>query len=144
MTLSNDQVGKIAGKTSAMTKTALHLTDEDLTRYRATARRREARERQEMQHRLEQARTVARQAADRLKNEFEASRVILFGSLARGQFFHRCSDIDLAVEGIDDKLFWRAWSALDAITSEFEIELVSVEAASPRLRQELKREGNEL
>jgi predicted nucleotidyltransferase len=129
---------------SKVTKTAGQVTDQDMITYRATARQREEKERQELIRRSERAYTLAQQAAKLLKTKFGAERVILFGSLARGDFFHRRSDIDLIVAGIKSKDFWRAWAELDTLGNEFEIDLVDINTISPNLRLEIKREGVEL
>lgn len=136
-------IGRGKGKT-AMVKTAAQVTDEEMTVYRATARQREERERREQVQRTQCAWTLAQQAAALLKDRFGARRVVLFGSLARRDFFHRRSDIDLAVEGVKSQDFWRAWCALDTLGCEFEIDLVDVETASPALRLEIDQEGVEL
>jgi predicted nucleotidyltransferase len=128
----------------ATTKTASQITAADMARYRATARKRAAQEQQAQLQRADQARAVAREAATLLKEKFGAGRVILFGSLARGDRFHRRSDIDLAVEGVRPQNFWRAWAALDTLGHRFEVDLVDVESASPALRQQIEREGIEL
>ena len=127
-----------------MVKTAAQVTDKEMAVYRATARQREEQERQAQAQRARRAWTLAQQAAALLKERFHARRVVLFGSLARRDFFHRRSDVDLAVEGIKSQDFWRAWSALDTLGCEFEIDLVDVETASPSLRLEIEREGVEL
>ncbi len=127
-----------------MAKTALQVTAKDMVIYRATARRREKQERQSLIQRAQQARIVAQQAAKLLKEQFGARQVILFGSLAQGGFFHRRSDVDLAVAGLKSQDFWRAWSALDTLGSEFETDLVAMETVSPRLRLEIEQKGIEL
>lgn len=127
-----------------MVKTAAHITDEDMVVYRATARRREEQARQEREQRTQRAWILAQRAAALLKGRFGARRVILFGSLARPDFFHRRSDVDLAVEGIKSQDFWRAWSALDALDHDFEIDLVDVGRASPLLRGQIEEKGIEL
>ncbi len=127
-----------------MVKTAAQVTDEEIAVYRATARQREERERRDQARRAQRARVLAQRAAALLKERFGARRVVLFGSLARRDFFHRRSDVDLAAEGIRSQDFWRAWSVLDTLGCEFEIDLVDVETASPSLRLEIEREGIEL
>jgi predicted nucleotidyltransferase len=126
-----------------MVKTAVQVTGEDMVVYRATARRREEQEHQELERRTQSAWMLAQRAAALLKGRFGAKRVILFGSLARSDFFHRRSDVDLAVEGIKSQDFWRAWSALDALGCEFDIDLVDIGGASPLLRGQIE-EGIEL
>jgi predicted nucleotidyltransferase len=127
-----------------MAKTAVQVADKEMAVYRATARQREEQERQEQAQRARRAWTLAQRAAALLKERFDAKRVLLFRSLARRDFFHQRSDVDLAVEGIRSQGFWRAWSALDTLGCEFEINLVDVETASPSLRLEIEREGVEL
>lgn len=127
-----------------MIKTAALVTDEEMVIYRATARQREEQARQKRAQRAQRAWKQAQRAAALLKDQFGARHVIVFGSLARRDFFHPRSDIDLAVEGIKSRDFWRAWSALDVLGCEFEIDLVDVETASPALRLEIERQGVEL
>lgn len=127
-----------------MTKTASQVTAADMARYRATAQERAAQEQQAQLRRADQARGLAGEAAKLLREKFGAGRVILFGSLARGDRFHQRSDLDLAVEGIRPQDFWRAWAALDRLGHEFELDLVDVETASPALRQQIEQEGIEL
>lgn len=127
-----------------MPKTALDLTEAEIAHYRAAEQQRKAKAEQGQRQRLEHARIVAHQAAALLKTQFGARRVILFGSVAQGRLFHRDSDIDLAVEGIPVRDFWQAWSALDTIADEFEIDLLDIETASSRLMAALEQEGVEL
>jgi predicted nucleotidyltransferase len=115
-----------------------------MAQYRATARRREAEASQDAVARAARARVIASQAATLLKLQFQARRVVLFGSLARADYFHPRSDIDLAVEGISVQNFWRAWCALDTLGNEFEIDLVATESAPPALKFHIDQEGVEL
>jgi uncharacterized protein len=126
-----------------MAKTALHLTKEEMAVYRACARQRETQAQQNLQLRAQHAQQIAQKAADILKEEYGAKKVFLFGSLAQDRF-HQRSDIDLAVEGIPSKQFWPAWNALDALGSEFEINLVAMETASPQLCQQIIQHGVKL
>ena len=120
------------------------IPPEKLAAYKRGARDREARRRQEVARRREAAWTVARQAARLLKETFGAVRVIVFGSLVHGAWFHPGSDIDLAVAGIAPEMFWRAWCTLDRISDGFEINLVALEGAADRLRHEIEAGGREL
>jgi len=112
--------------------------------YRQSARAREATAKQAMLQRRETAWTVARQAADILRQEFGATRVVAFGSLVHGAWFNSRSDIDLMAESIAPEAFWRAWCALDRLGGQIEIDLVAGEAVGGRLREEIEREGVEL
>jgi predicted nucleotidyltransferase len=104
--------------------------------------RREA-ERRAAEERAATANVVARRCAEHLRGRFGVTRVILFGSLARGEF-HSTSDIDLAVEGLPPDQLFRAGADLAKIAGEIEVGLVPLEQASPGLRAEIRDEGVEL
>lgn len=120
------------------------ISPEKLAAYKQAARAREARRQQKANERREVAWTVAQQAARILKEKFGATRVIAFGSLTHGAWFHARSDIDLAAEGIAPEAFWRAWCTLDTLGSSFEIDLIALESASEHLRARISQEGVEL
>jgi predicted nucleotidyltransferase len=124
-----------------MAKTAAQVTDQEIAKYRATAQQRQKQEHEQQAHRVQRAWILAQQAAQLLREGFGAKEVILFGSLARSDFFHRRSDIDLAVGGIKSQDFWRAWSVLDQLDREFEIDLVDIHTVSPALKLIIDQEG---
>jgi predicted nucleotidyltransferase len=115
------------------------ISPEKMEIYRRTARKREAEQRQATLQRREAAWAVARQAATLLKEQFGATRVAAFGSLAHGAWFNARSDIDLLVDGIPPAKFWRAWAALDQVAAGFEIDLVAGETITERLREMIQR-----
>lgn len=123
---------------------SIAISSEKMAVYRRSARAREAAYQQAQQQRRERAWVLARQAADLLKAGFGAKRVVVFGSLARGEGFGIRSDIDLLAEGIAPQFFWRAWCALDRLAGDFELELVASEEATSRLHEVVAREGVEL
>jgi predicted nucleotidyltransferase len=127
-----------------MAKTAAQITEKEMAVYQNAAREREELTRQEQEQRARRAWASARRAAAFLRDEFGARRVVLFGSLARGDRFHQRSDIDVAVEGIEPRAFWRAWSAVDSLDTEFEINLVDMQMASSALHCEIEKRGVEL
>ncbi len=120
------------------------IPPEKMEAYRRSARKRESEQRAAALQRREAAWVVARQAAKLLKEQFGATRVVAFGSLAHEAWFNARSDIDLMAEGIPPEKFWRAWSTLDQIADGFEIDLVASEEATGRLREMIEREGVEL
>ncbi len=113
------------------------ITPEAMACYRESARAREAISRQAAELRRLAAWAAARRAAELLRLDFGATRVIAFGSLAHGAWFHARSDIDLAVEGIAPESFWRAGSALDHLEPAFEIDLIALEAVPAGLAQDI-------
>ncbi len=121
--------------------TALDVTPEEMAVYRATARRRWKREQQELARRQERAWELARHAARLLKEEFDVSRVVVFGSVGRGAPFHAHSDVDLAVWGLDEGIYYRVISLLLSLEPAIGVDLVRVEDASPALLKAIEEEG---
>ena len=107
------------------------IPPEKMAEYKRGALPRLAREKQRAAERRERALRVAREAARLLYDQFGATRVILFGSLARDARFHARSDIDLAVEGLASEHFWKAWAAIERLDLSIEVDLVPLEAAKP-------------
>lgn len=68
---------------------ALEATPEEMAEYRATTRRRWEQEQQELVQREERAWEVVRRTAMLLREQFCATRVVVFGSLVRQGCFTR-------------------------------------------------------
>jgi uncharacterized protein len=120
---------------------ATTIAPEAMIRYRRSAVAREMALRQEAERRRDAAWSIARRAAHLLREEFGATQVIVFGSLAHNAWFGPQSDIDLAVEGIPSEAFWRAWCALDRLDAAVDIDLIAIEAATDSLRDEIVDQG---
>jgi predicted nucleotidyltransferase len=129
-----------------MGKTALELSPEERRSFHPAReiRRRKIDRHKEIAARRDMAWRVARQAAELLKTEFGASRVVVFGSLAYQDGFTPWSDLDLAVWGIAPSQFYRAVAAVTGVSFEIKIDLVDPESCIPRLRETIEREGIEL
>ncbi len=84
---------------------------------------------------------LAQQAAARLKYEFGASRVAVFGSVLRPSLFHERSDVDLAVWGLDEHFYLRALAALLDLDPEISVDLVEAEQAAPEFLKVIERDG---
>lgn len=120
------------------------IPPEDLAVYRATARTQVQARRTALAHRRARALDVARRCADALRSDFGVTRVVVFGSLAREALFDERSDIDLAVWGLTGQDYWCAMAMLLHLDPEFDIDLVMIEDAPPRLRQHVDSEGVDL
>lgn len=95
---------------------------------------------QEIKDLLSRAQTFG----SKIKKEFGAKRVILFGSLARHYDFHPDSDIDLAVEGLQGSQYWEVWRIAEEYFPSHEVEVVEIETASQNMRQAINKYGIEL
>ena len=82
----------------------------------------------------------AHQAAAVLK-EHGATKVVLFGSLARKTDFERRSDIDLAAWGIPSKLFFVAGARVMDLDPIHETNLIDGGTVSEWLRKTIELEG---
>jgi hypothetical protein len=52
--------------------------------------------------------------------------------------------VDLAVEGIGDRDYWRAWGAAEDTLGDRHLDLIDLGAATPSLRREVEKYGVEL
>lgn len=119
----------------------MQVTADKLAIYRATARQRWAREQRQLADDYDRAWGVARQAGTVLREQFGAHRVVVFGSLVRQSLFHPRSDVDLAVWGLDDRLYYRAVAQLLALDPHVGVDLVMTEEAPPALLTAIEKEG---
>lgn len=92
--------------------TTFDLTPEQIANYRAHAQQRCRQERPQIERRRQQGWEAARQAAQLLKEKFNASKVVVFGSLARETGFTRWSDVDVATWGLAPEDTFRAIGAV--------------------------------
>ena len=86
------------------------------------------------------AAATARRIARLLARRYGARRVVLCGSLARGEF-REGSDIDLAVEGVPIGRFFEASAAAARVAGDVEVDVVPIESATPLYRKWLARDG---
>jgi predicted nucleotidyltransferase len=84
---------------------------------------------------------VSREAARLLKKKYGATRVVLFGSLARSSLFAAPSDIDLYSEGIPGDLFFEADAEIEEIAKGFKVDLVDKRECPAQLLREIEAEG---
>lgn len=102
-------------------------------------RRRWAREAAEDLHAQEEALGTVQDLVFVLVRRYGVRRVILTGSLARGEF-RSDSDIDLLVEGLPVDALFRAGADLERIAGRG-VDLVPVESVSAVYREIVEREG---
>ncbi len=123
---------------------SLNIPPEKMAEYRATYKKRQEADRKKLDERFERAWETARHGAERLRSDFQAEKVVVFGSLTNRELFHIRSDIDLAVWGLSDDLHWRALGLMLDLSPEFTVDLVSFVDASDSLREAIETEGVEL
>lgn len=67
-------------------------------------------------------------------------RVILFGSLASGRF-RKGSDVDIAVEGLTAKAYFRALGVVEEILGDVPFDLVDMKEVLPSVKRKVEKEG---
>lgn len=98
--------------------------------------------RPEVQAEMEEALEEARAAARLIREKHGATRVRLFGSLARRDRA-RGYDIDLAVEGLAPGARMAAWSDAERLCTR-ELDLIELERAPALLRARVDEDGVDL
>ena len=124
--------------------TQLELSPEKLAVYRTTAQRRRQQERGEINRRREKAWQTAREATHLLREQFNVSRVVVFGSLTRESGFTHWSDVDIAAWGIVPEDTFRAIGAVMDLGTEIPVNLVDVNTVRPSLLAVIERDGIDL
>ena len=76
-----------------------------------------------------------------LKEQFGAAQVAVFGDLLYPDKFYERSDVNLAVWGLDERLYLKAVSRLLDIDPEISVNLVEAEFARPYLLALIEQEG---
>ena len=122
-------------------ETTAAIAPQDMARYRATAHQRATRRQQMLEARRRAAWEIARRAAAQLKTDYGVRRVVLFGSLSRDEPFTHHSDIDLAVWGLDERVYYRVVSRLLDLDPSISIDLLRVETLSDDLIQAIETTG---
>lgn len=127
-----------------MEKTAATLTPDEIAVYRAGWAKRAQQKKVIQQDRFDRAWQVAHMGAEMLRKEFGVDKVWVFGSLLHPERFDSHSDIDLAVESIEDTEFYRAVSLLLDVDYDFSFDLVELVHASERMQSVIETEGQEI
>ncbi len=121
-----------------MHRSAKELSPEELKQYRLRLN-------QHLQNRdpvdealLYRAWQIACQVAVLLYENFEATQVAVFGSLAERAWFSKHSDIDIAVWGLPSNNYFRAVAETISFNQEFKIDLVRFENCKGAFRKRIQ------
>ncbi len=116
------------------------MKDTTFAEYMPHIRQRWLDEQASWQHRRARAWESARRAAEVLRAQYSATKILAFGSLVQSGRFDDRSDIDLAVEGVPAAKFFRAWADAERV-SKFEMDLVDLSDCPEGLEKEIFRAG---
>ncbi|WP_068818824.1 nucleotidyltransferase family protein [Phormidesmis priestleyi] len=112
------------------------LHNDKMQGYISIAQRRSQSRLEQLVQRRAQGMEVSRKAANLLKQEFGVGRVVLFGSVL-GEDFHESSDLDPAVWGLPESLYFKAIARLEGLDG-FAIDLVEAQHALPHIADAIK------
>ena len=127
-------------------KMSLHptLSADAVSAYRTTMNKRGEDTARALQIRRERASEIAHQAASILREEFSATKVVLFGSLVHQRWFSATSDVDLAVWGLRSQDYFLAVARLQEISPDFKVDLVDMNNCPDKLKTTISAEGQSL
>ncbi|MDE0087401.1 MAG: hypothetical protein OXU23_16885 [Candidatus Poribacteria bacterium] len=116
------------------------ITPEQLASYRKQLERRWKNRRVD-ETLLEQAWQVVYEIATLLYDEFGATQVAIFGSLAEPINFTKSSDIDIAVWGLSDKTHSDAYWKVKDIDTGFKIDLINFDTTKGLFRERIQQQA---
>jgi uncharacterized protein len=122
---------------SEMNGFMLPISSEKMAAYCASAQKRYQQQQERLRDRQRLGLAVAQEAAEILKQEFNAEKVVLFGSMLSFERIHERSDVDLAVWGLEPQQYYRAVGKLQGLHRDMPVDLIEAESASPRLLREI-------
>lgn len=124
---------------------SLAISPVELAEYRRGWQRRREKRRENLRQRKAELLRLARLCAKVLVDDFGVNAVFLFGSLTRSRQIHETTDIDLAVEGLEDREYFPALTALDRVLPPgVALDLVPLEDARPYLVDVVRTRGVQL
>ena len=121
--------------------TARDLSPEELAAYKAAARRRAEHEARALAIREGCAWALARLAAATLRQQFGATRVVVFGSLIHPGSFTPWSDVDIAAWGLRPEDTFRAIGVVMDLDADISVNLVDVGACRASVLRVIEQEG---
>ena len=86
----------------------------------------------------------ARDIAELLRTRYGVTRVILFGSIAKGHYLHERTDIDLLVAGLRAEDFLRAGADAWTVSAPFDVDIIPMEHAEKAIVKTALKYGIEL
>jgi len=124
------------------TKTALILSPNDYKQYNPFFHL--SRKKVGILDRYERAFLTAKEVATFLRSQYDAYKIYVFGSLSDMDTFNQWSDIDLAVEGIQSNIFYKAVADIIDANHEFEIDLINLNDCKQEIRKSVELYGIEI
>ncbi|ADD01976.1 DNA polymerase beta domain protein region [Thermoanaerobacter mathranii subsp. mathranii str. A3] len=124
----------------------MSITDEEKKKIRENWRLKSEKEKEMLEIRKKDALDKAHKIAKFLKEKYNVSKVVLYGSLARGFDFWEFSDIDIFVDDWDDDKFnyWTMFVEIERIARPYKVSIVTQRDVTGALLKEIEKEGREI
>ena len=90
---------------------------------------------------LHRAWKTAYQVATLLYEEFGATHVFVFGSLTEPMVFMKGSDIDIAVSGLSNAVYNKAWNKIIDFDSGFKIDIINFDTSKGLFRERVAHQA---
>ena len=90
---------------------------------------------------LHQAWDTAYEIATHLYEQFDTIQVVVFGSLTEPMWFTNRSDIDIAVSGLSDDDYDKAWKMVMDFDSEFKMDIINFDTSKGLFRERIKHQA---
>ena len=90
---------------------------------------------------LHQAWRTAHEVATLLYEQFNANRVFVFGSLTEPMGFGKGSDIDIAVSGLSDDAYDKAYGKVVYFDGPFKIDFINLDRSKGLFRERIKHQA---
>ncbi|RZD18962.1 MAG: nucleotidyltransferase domain-containing protein [Candidatus Acididesulfobacter diazotrophicus] len=89
---------------------------------------------------VEDALKTSKAITEGLINKFQAKKVMLFGSLVKNEMTEN-SDIDIAVWGIPDEIFYKAAAFATGYSSNWNVDIVDFNDCNKSVQKSILKEG---
>ncbi|ERM91291.1 DNA polymerase subunit beta [Caldanaerobacter subterraneus subsp. yonseiensis KB-1] len=124
----------------------MSITDEEKKKIRENWRLKSEKEKEILEVRKREALDKAYKIAKFLKEKYNVSKVVLYGSLAREFDFWEFSDIDIFIDGWDDDRFnyWTMFLEIENIARPYKVSIVTQRDTTEALLKEIEKEGREI
>ena len=124
-----------------MSKTFRDLTPKEAKKYWEALLKREEKKKEAVKERFYKAWELVRKISKVLYEKYKVKEVIVFGSLTDISSFNEWSDIDIAIVGIPDNLYFRAIAEITSISEDFDIDIIDVESCKESLKKVIMEKG---
>jgi predicted nucleotidyltransferase len=116
-------------------------SDAEMQLMRKNFRERQERHQRDLEERLEMARKDFTRIVDHIARTYRPKRIWQWGSLIDGHHFSELSDIDIALEGIDDPKTFFAILGEAMDMSTLPVDVVQIETIHPTHAESIRNRG---